>query len=484
MRPSSKLLWVCLWQISLLLPACAIAADEEPTLPAMRKTSVSIVSDEFWINGRPTYEGRNWKGKKIQGLLMNSRMVQGIFDDLNTETVKRWAYPDTHRFDPERNTREFLDAMPTWKHHGLLAFTISLQGGSPEGYSGEQPWHNSAIEADGSLRADYMLRLERILDKADELNMAVILGCFYFGQDQRLKDEAAVIKAIDNLVQWIFDRGYRHVLLEVNNECNVRYDHAILKPDRVHELVNRVRDTTRGHRRLYVGTSYGGGTIPDPSVIRVSDFILMHGNGVSDPNKLAEMVREVRKAPGYLMPKPILFNEDDHFDFDKPTNNFVAAVSEYASWGFFDPGTNNYADGYQSPPVRWGINTDRKRAFFQLLAQMTDSSDVGPLTPTVMPPLVSGRVTITNVVYNGWSNSYIINNGIVQAVVVPAIGRVMQFGFIGDEGVFWENRSLDGKFGNWEQPWSNFGGDKAWPAPESDWSKFTRRETWCSPTRL
>ena len=37
--------------------------------------------------------------------------------------------------------------------------------------------------------------------------------------------------------------GWRHVLVEVNNETNVRYDHAILKPDRVHELIARVKAT-------------------------------------------------------------------------------------------------------------------------------------------------------------------------------------------------------------------------------------------------
>ena len=57
--------------------------------------------------------------------------------------------------------------------------------------------------------------------------------------------------------------------------------------------------------------------------------------------------------------------------------NFVAAVGEYASWGYFDPGTNNYVDGYQSPPVNWGINTERKKAFFQLLADITESTPVG-----------------------------------------------------------------------------------------------------------
>jgi hypothetical protein len=337
---------------------------------ASAKTIVTIVGDEFYINGKPTYEGRSWHGHKVQGLLMNSRMVQGIFDDRNGQTVKRWAYPDTGRWDAERNTREFLAAMEAWRKHGLLAFTINLQGGSPEGYSKEQPWHNSGIEADGSLRADYLNRLERILTKADRLGMVVILGYFYFGQDQRLKAETAVIRATDNITQWLFDRGYRNVLVEINNECNVRYDHDILKPDRVHELILRVRTTERNNRRFYVGTSYGGGTIPKENVVRASDFILIHGNGVSEPDRIADMVRKTRAVPGYS-PKPILFNEDDHFEFDKPKNNFIAALGEYASWGYFDPGKNNYVDGYQSPPVRWDINTERKRAFFRLLAEIT-----------------------------------------------------------------------------------------------------------------
>jgi len=68
---------------------------------------------------------------------------------------------------------------------------------------------------------------------------------------------------------------------------------------------------------------------------------------------------------------PILFNEDDHFDFDKPSNNMIEAVRAYASWGYFDPGASDYVDGYQCPPVNWSINTERKKAFFGLLKEMT-----------------------------------------------------------------------------------------------------------------
>jgi hypothetical protein len=303
---------------------------------------------------------------------MNSRMVQGIFDDLNPDTVTRWEYPDTGRWDAQRNTREFLAAMPSWRDHGLLAFTINLQGGSPQGYSRDQPWHNSALTADGGLRPDYMHRLEQVLDTADTLGMAVILGIYYFGQDERLQDEAAVIRGVDNAVNWVLAKGYRNVLIEVNNECNVRYDHAILRPERVHELIERVKGITRDGRRLLVSTSYGGGTIPRENVVRASDFLLLHGNGVNDPQRIAAMVRQTRQVPGYR-PVPILFNEDDHFDFDQPTNNFLAAVGQYASWGYFDfrKSGEPFEAGYQSVPVDWQIGHPRKQGFFELLRKIT-----------------------------------------------------------------------------------------------------------------
>jgi hypothetical protein len=47
------------------------------------------------------------------------------------------------------------------------------------------------------------------------------------------------------------------------------------------------------------------------------------------------MVEETRKVAGYT-PKPIVFNEDDHFNFDQDLNNFTSAIGAYASWGYFD----------------------------------------------------------------------------------------------------------------------------------------------------
>jgi hypothetical protein len=350
------------------------------------RTTLTIEGEGFLINGEPTYAGRHWRGHKIEGLLMNARLVQGIFDDLNPDTVHRWAYPDTGRWDPDRNTREFIEAMPVWFRHGLLCAVVNLQGGSPEGYSREQPWHNSAIRADGSLRPEYMARLERILDRADEIGMVIMVGIFYFGQDQRLEDDEAVRRAVVNTVDWIAERRYRNVLIEIANESdNGGYLRDIIKADRVHELIELAqrRGAELGHP-IPVSVSYNGGSIPRPNVVGVADYILLHGNGVRDPERMVEMIRTVRGMEEYT-PKPIVNNEDDrpwrdaHQGFGPEGNNFVACVENYTSWGYFDfrQEGEGFDEGFQSVPVNWGISSSRKRAFFDLLAEITGASGSG-----------------------------------------------------------------------------------------------------------
>jgi hypothetical protein len=99
---------------------------------------------------------------------------------------------------------------------------------------------------------------------------------------------------------------------------------------------------------------------------------------VPEPARIAEMVDQTRALPAYRQ-MPVVFNEDDHYDFDRPQNNLLAALSRYASWGYFDPGEGaggrsargNYVDGFQNVPVNWRINTERKQQYFRLLREIT-----------------------------------------------------------------------------------------------------------------
>jgi hypothetical protein len=349
--------------------------------PPARKTIVSIEGGDFQLNGRPTYSGRAFDGMPVHGLLFNSRMVQGIFDDRNPETRARWNYPDGP-WDADRNTREFVDAMPLWRAKGLLAFTINLQGGSPEGYSRSQPWINSAFETDGTMRPDYMSRLERILDRADALGMVAIVGFFYQGQERRMNDEQAIVRAADAAVGWLIDKRFTNVLIEVANEAdNAGFIHDIIKPaGRALELIDRVKRRSAGKvaspaGRLLVSTSLNGGAVPSDALVKAVDFVLLHGNGVRDPARITQMVEETRKLPSYRG-QPVVFNEDDHFDFGKPENNLLAALRAHASWGYFDyrMAGERYDDGYQSVPVNWTISSQRKREFFETVERVTGGS--------------------------------------------------------------------------------------------------------------
>jgi hypothetical protein len=380
-------------------------------------TTIEIDGEDWRIDGAPTYAGRTFRGWRIEGLLLNSRMANGLFDDTNPLTHHLWAYPDTGIWDAERNTRELARALPTYRARGLLAVAVNLQGGSPLGYyrgarrqdvmariaqahptAGEaeiwagtpgvesQPWSSSAFDPTGVLQSAYAQRAARLIEAADAAGMVVILGLFYFGQDERLADETAVRRAVDETCDFVLGRGFHNVLIEIDNECNVpRYEHAILTPARVHELIEQVRGLTRGGRRLLVGTSFARESLPTEAVCRVSDFVLLHGNGIDDPAAIARLVDRVRTMPTYR-PMPIVFNEDDHFDFDRPANNFTAALSCHASWGYFDPGEaagggqffGDYRHGYQNPPIDWSIGTARKRAFFDFLASVTGAAGLDP----------------------------------------------------------------------------------------------------------
>jgi len=96
-------------------------------------------------------------------------------------------------------------------------------------------------------------------------------------------------------------------------------------------------------------------------------------------------------------------------------------------------------------------------------------------------------ISVARIGYRGWPDCFLLRNGSVEAVVVPAIGRVMQLRLAGEAaGAFWENRALDGqthssvpKQGD-PAEWINFGGDKSWPAPQTTWRQQQGRD-WPPP---
>jgi hypothetical protein len=85
-------------------------------------------------------------------------------------------------------------------------------------------------------------------------------------------------------------------------------------------------------------------------------------------------------------------------------------------------------------------------------------------------------VQISRFTHEGWTDCVRMSNAVSEVLIVPEIGRVMQFRLNGEESAFWENSALRGKPPDAKsKDWSNFGGDKTWPSPQADWPKVTRR---------
>ncbi len=283
---------------------------QEPYKPS---TTISIAPGAWHSNGKPTYAGT-----RAEGLLLNMRAVNAVFEDRNPATAPKG-------FDPEKNVQAFIDKVPEYVACGVRAFTIGLQGGDP-GYAGVL---NSAFEPDGRLRPSSAKRVERVIEAADRAGAAVILSCFDHGQDQVLKDAAAVKKAVVGTVEWLRGRGYRNVLLEIAGEfMHKSYDHAAIRdPTGMKELVLLAKKTWP---QLLVSASGMGGGRLDHRVGTEADFLLLHFENVP----VEEILERVASAD--KVSKPIVCNQDAKAG-EEGAKALEATVNALASWGYSSP---------------------------------------------------------------------------------------------------------------------------------------------------
>jgi len=285
-----------------------------PVTGPIRGTAVSIEDGHWLINREVTYPGT-----KAEGLLMNVRMVNSIFEDQNRAD-----------FDARANTAEFVEKIPEYVRAGVRAFTLNLQGGFP-GYEGAV---NSAFNPDGSLRDSYLDRLKPVLGACRKHGAIVILGCFYQRQDQVIKDEESVKTALLNVASWVKKSGFTNVLIEVANEFNHQgFNHPILKT--AGGQVQLIRLVQEQFPCLLVSTSgLGDGDLP-AEICEAADFLLPHFNS-TPVSEIPAKIQALKKFG-----KPIVCNEDDKTGTDAAAAA-EACVAAGASWGFMHDVMNQH----------------------------------------------------------------------------------------------------------------------------------------------
>jgi hypothetical protein len=320
-----KKLYAIKLEIVLLLSIVFAACQSQVTQNTL--TQVSIKGDKWYINGEKTNPG-----SPAEGLLMNVRMVNAVFEDRG----EGWK-DQVGTFNPEENTKNFINHIPEYVALGVNAFVISLQGGLP-GYEGAI---NTAFEPNGDLRKSYFDRVAKVIKAADQQGAAIILSCFYQRQrdhDFALGNKQAIIDAVRNTALWIRKEGFTNVVLEIANE----YPHGgyggwpdsdwLISEDGQIELIKTAR---KAHPGLLVSTSgLGNGLFPE-ALARSADFLLIHFNNTALTD-YAEKINFLKKYG-----KPIVCNEDDK------TGKEGAAALAYsvingAAWGFMESGVNQH----------------------------------------------------------------------------------------------------------------------------------------------
>jgi len=280
------------------------------------------------------------------GRLMNLRIAQALFHD-------EWLteFP----FDPEANTERLIQALDTYLDHGVLAISVSLQGGNT-GYNREFPDIRrenaaklgpgkgllvSAFRPDGSLKPEWMARLLRLIRELDRRGMVLDLMYFYQGQDEVLESPAAIDQAVRNATDWLIDNDCRNVIIEIANEHN----HSGFDHDRyIHREMGKLIELARSRFlekkaafRLPVSASTGGSMEVFDGVRDHADLVIIHGNNRT-PGEKGARVRALHDDP--RMPGPIWMNEDDNgrettrANLAKELESCARVFDAGGSWGY------------------------------------------------------------------------------------------------------------------------------------------------------
>lgn len=316
----------------LVITGCAGIQSEKS------ETQVSIRGEKWYFNDKVINPGTN-----AEGLLMNVRMVNSVFEDRGPKI------PEMYRdFDPAMNTEEFISMIPEYVSNGVNAFTISLQGGAP-GYEGAV---NTAFNPDGSLREDYLQRVEKVIMACGKNRAVVNLSCFYQRQHSHfsaLSGKESIKNALRNTVEWITEKKFTNVILEVSNE----YRHGGYRnwPDGEWLMseagqVDLIQMAKRLNPKLLVSTSGMGTGNLHESLIEAADFLLIHFNNTS-LNDYGSKIAELKKYG-----KPVVCNEDDKLH-RAGAMALAFSVMNGCGWGYMNSGKN------QTIPFDFeGINDD------------------------------------------------------------------------------------------------------------------------------
>jgi hypothetical protein len=151
---------------------------------------------------------------------------------LGGEPVKLWGLRCNNALMSPAVTERLVNNLDNMAAHGINLISVCLQGtngGFPDTEAGP-----NAFTSDGRLIPAFGRRLELLVREADGRGMVVCVGLYMPRKDERLRDEAAIRRGIEETGRLLHERGLRNVFVNLYQEFNhpFRSDHEIFRePD-------------------------------------------------------------------------------------------------------------------------------------------------------------------------------------------------------------------------------------------------------------
>lgn len=176
--------------------------------------------------------------------------VNGSQTTLNGKPITVLGLRCSNALLSDTSTTDLIEYLDVYKRYGLNTVSVFVMGsryGDIKGYN-----------EDASLNEKFMVRLARIIEAADKLEMIVLVGCLYWGGSKakwELWEQKDAERAIFNTVLWLAENNYRNVFIDVDNE-------GMGKKFKEFDQAGLVKSAKKADSSYFVATNFKGDPPP------------------------------------------------------------------------------------------------------------------------------------------------------------------------------------------------------------------------------
>ena len=284
------------------------------------------------------------------------------------------AFFDRNIFDADKNKGEFIKNLKEWRKSGVNLITVGLQSPNPfaeyykkareQDKSKNIAFNSSAIKADGSLNLDFLENAGEIITEANKLGIAVLANILSPACENIFEDEFAVINGIFNATDWLVNKNFADILVNITDVSHTFYKSSILNGGRIIKVLKSVRERINNKIILGAGIKSFAGVSPKSisEYIELSDFIPVYANSTKTMLEKIYFFQAKNKEIPIIVVKGDDLSEK-YNSYGK--NNLAEALENNASWCYYDQ------EGFvilKNKSIDWSKNSSpEKKRFFETL---------------------------------------------------------------------------------------------------------------------